>query len=149
MMFNEIPQAVRDGKTNAGLLIHEGQLTYEREGLYLVMDLGQWWFEQTHLPLPLGCNVIRRDLPPAVQQDLSRLMRASIEYSLAHRDEALDYALEFGRGLEQSLADTFVGMYVNEWTLDYGPAGQRAVAELLQRGHQAGLSPRVEKLVFV
>ncbi|MBN2212582.1 MAG: hypothetical protein JW709_14385 [Sedimentisphaerales bacterium] len=149
MMFDEIPQAVKAGKTDAGLLIHESQITYEQEGLYLVIDLGQWWFEQTHLPLPLGCNVIRRDLPLNVQQDLGRLMRASIDYSLAHRDEALAYAMEFGRGLEQKMADIFVGMYVNEWTLDYGPAGRRAVTELLHRGHQAGLTPKVEELVFI
>lgn len=149
MMFDEIPQAVKDGKTNAGLLIHEGQLTYAREGLHLVLDLGQWWYEQTHLPLPLGCNVVRRDLPLPVQKDLNRLMQESIQYSLAHRKEALAYALEFGRGLDQPLADTFVGMYVNEWTLDYGPAGRKAIAEFLRRGQQAGYTPQIDEPVFI
>lgn len=148
--FDEIPQAVAAGSYQgkpiaAGLIIHEGQLTYERFGLECVVDLGVWWDEQTGLPLPLGANAVRKDLGPEVARDVTRLLHASIEYGLAHRDDALAYALQFGRGLDARLADRFVGMYVNDWTLDFGPRGRQAVVELLARGHACGAIPhRVE-----
>ncbi|KPK75195.1 MAG: ABC transporter substrate-binding protein [Phycisphaerae bacterium SM23_30] len=149
MMFDQIPHAVRQGQIDAGLIIHEGQLTYQQWGLHCVLDLGRWWFERTQLPLPLGCNIIRRDLPaPAVKQ-ISRILKSSIEYGLAHRDEAVAYALKFGPDLNRTQADEFVGMYVNEWTIDYGPVGRQAVKEFLRQGYQAGLIPQVERLDFV
>jgi 1,4-dihydroxy-6-naphthoate synthase len=145
--FDRILDAVVEGQfegqpIDAGLIIHEGQLTYGRQNLSLVVDTGQWWFDVTGLPLPLGANAVRKDLGPEVIADVHRLLRASIEYGLAHRREALDYALGFGRGLQRDDADRFVGMYVNDWTLDFGPVGRRAVAELLARGHAAGVIPR-------
>ncbi len=152
--FDEIPAAVAAGQyqgrpVDAGLIIHEGQLTYQRLGLELVVELGEWWFQETGLPLPLGANAIRKDLGPAAIADVNRLLRASIEYGLSHREEALQYALGFGRGLDQPLADRFVGMYVNDWTLDFGPRGRRAVAELLARGHACGVIPRLIVPEFV
>jgi len=146
--FDRILDAVVAGQyegqaIDAGLIIHEGQLTYTQQDLALVVDTGQWWFEQTGLPLPLGANGIRKDLGPQVIADVQRLLRASIEYGLQHRREALDYALGFGRGLDPAKADEFVAMYVNDWTLDFGPRGRRAVAELLARGHAAGVIPRL------
>jgi 1,4-dihydroxy-6-naphthoate synthase len=126
---------------DAGLIIHEGQLTYGEQGLVLIVDTGQWWFDETGLPLPLGANGVRRDLGRQVIADVQRLLRASIEYGLQHRREALEYALGFGRGLDPAKADEFVGMYVNDWTLDFGPRGRQAVAELLARGHAAGVIP--------
>jgi 1,4-dihydroxy-6-naphthoate synthase len=126
---------------DAGLIIHEGQLTYARERLHLVVDLGQWWYETTGLPLPLGANAIRKDLGTGTIRDVERLLRESIRFGLAHREEALDYALGFGRGLDRGTADVFVGMYVNDWTLDFGDRGRTAVAELLRRGSDAGLIP--------
>src|SRR5688572_6592797 len=126
--FDQIGQAVLDGKVDAGLLIHEGQLTYESEGLHKIVDLGEWWFARTGgLPLPLGGNVIRRDIGPAMIATVSRLLHASIAYGLSHRKDALDYAMQFGRGLDRAKADRFVGMYVNELTLDYGDRGREAV----------------------
>ena len=126
---------------DAGLIIHEGQLTYAQQNLELIVDTGQWWFEQTGLPLPLGANGVRKDLGPQAIADVQRLLHASIEYGLQHRREALEYALGFGRGLDPAKADEFVGMYVNDWTLDFGPRGRQAVAELLARGHAAGVIP--------
>lgn len=149
VMFDEIPAYVRDGKADAGLIIHEGQLTYERDGLHLVVDLGKWWMEKTDLPLPLGGNVVRRDLGPAHCVAVTRIMKQSIEYSLEHRKEAVKYALKFGRGLDEQLADQFVGMYVNNWTLDYGPRGRAAVTRLLGEGVKAGLIPDVGEIQFV
>jgi 1,4-dihydroxy-6-naphthoate synthase len=134
---------------DAGLIIHEGQLTYARENLRLIVDLGQWWHEQTGLPLPLGANGIRKDLGPEAIREIDRLLKESIQYGLAHRQAALDYALGYGRGLDRSEADKFVGMYVNDWTLDFGPRGRRAVAELLSRGHQAGVIPQLVTPEFV
>jgi 1,4-dihydroxy-6-naphthoate synthase len=134
---------------DAGLIIHEGQLTYSESQLELVVDLGVWWHEQTQLPLPLGANGVRRDLAPGVIQDVERLLRASICYGLEHREEALDYALGFGRGLDRSKADQFVAMYVNEWTVDFGVPGRRAVATLLRRGFDAGVIPRLVIPQFV
>lgn len=149
VMFDEIPAHVRDGKADAGLVIHEGQLTYTRDGLRLVEDLGAWWMARTDLPLPLGGNVVRRDLGPKVCRDVTRLLKASIEYSLAHREEAVRYALRYGRGLDERLADEFVGMYVNHWTLDYGPRGRAAVQRLLSEGAAAGIVPDVGEIDFL
>ncbi len=144
--FDKILQAVVDGAyegqpVEAGLIIHEGQLTYAEHELKPVVDLGQWWFEQTELPLPLGANALRKDLGAAAIRDVHRLLHASIRYGLEHRAEALDYALAFGRDLDRDQADRFVGMYVNDWTLDFGATGRRAVAELLGRGYEAGVIP--------
>ena len=134
---------------DAGLIIHEGQLTYTEQELELVVDLGQWWYEETQLPLPLGANATRKDLGREVINDVERLLKASIQYGLEHRQAALDYALGFGRGLDTAKADTFVGMYVNDWTLDFGPRGRQAVAELLRRGHEAGVIPNLVQPEFV
>jgi 1,4-dihydroxy-6-naphthoate synthase len=136
--FDQILDEVKDGRAEAGLLIHEGQLTYEAEGLAKVVDLGEWWLLETGLPLPLGVNVARRDLGPAVLRELSDVLAGSIRAGLEHRDEALRYALRFGRGLDVQLADEFVGMYVNELTADYGDEGRQAVQELLSRGEAIG-----------
>jgi 1,4-dihydroxy-6-naphthoate synthase len=145
--FDEIIDAVVAGQfkgqaIDAGLIIHEGQLTYGDRNLSLVVDLGQWWYETTGLPLPLGANAIRKDLGPEACRDVNRLLKQSIQYALDHRAEALDYALQFGRDLDRSRADKFVGMYVNDWTLDFGPTGREAVRRLLARGYEAGVIPR-------
>jgi 1,4-dihydroxy-6-naphthoate synthase len=134
---------------DAGLIIHEGQLTYARENLHLVADMGQWWFDETGLPLPLGANAVRRDLGRAVIDDVHRLLRASIEFGLNHRAEALDYALTYGRGLDRSDADEFVGMYVNDYTLDFGDRGRQAVRELLERGYRSNVIPHLIAPEFV
>ena len=141
VMFDQILDAVERGRYDAGLIIHEGQLTYARHGLDLVVDLGQWWYEQTDLPLPLGGNVIRRDLGPEALGEVAGILKRSIEYGLAHRGEAVEYALQFARDMGHDLADRFVGMYVNDWTLDLGPTGRAAVVELLTRAHAANLTP--------
>jgi 1,4-dihydroxy-6-naphthoate synthase len=130
-------------RIDAGLIIHEGQLTYSDQGLKLIADLGKWWHSETGFPLPLGANAVRRDLGPQTIREVERLLRESIRYGLEHRDAALDYALSFGRGLDRSKADQFVGMYVNDWTLDFGPTGREAVACLLRRGHESGVIPRL------
>ncbi len=152
--FDRIIRATLDGefggqKIDAGLIIHEGQLTYADENLELIVDMGQWWYEQTALPLPLGANAIRKDLGEQTIRDVHRLLKASIQYGLDHRDDALDYALQFGRDLDRAQADKFVGMYVNDWTLDFGPRGREAVAELLKRGHTAGVIPELIVPEFV
>jgi 1,4-dihydroxy-6-naphthoate synthase len=139
--FDRILEAVRDGEVAVGLIIHEGQLTYADAGLTLLEDLGRWWRDETGLPLPLGGNVIRRDLGPDLIQRVSTHLRASIAYSLEHREEAMDYAMTFARGLDRQTADDFVGMYVNRRTLDYGPDGREAVRLFLARGVQAGIIP--------
>lgn len=149
VMFDQIPRAVAEGRVDAGLVIHEGQLTYAAEGLHLVLDLGVWWQQRTGLPLPLGGNVVRRDLGDAHARRLTQIMQTSIRYSLEHRDEAVAYALKFGRGLDSTLADRFVGMYVNDWTLDYGEKGREAVRRLLAEGAAAGLVPQVNEIDFV
>jgi 1,4-dihydroxy-6-naphthoate synthase len=141
MPFDQILPAVVEGRVEAGLLIHEGQLYYGDRGLHKVVDLGQWWFEQTGLPLPLGGNVVRKDLGEALVSRIAGLLKASIRYGLDHRQEALDYALRYARGLDPALADRFVGMYVNDWTVDYGPRGREAVRTLLGRAEEAGLVP--------
>ena len=147
--FDQIIPAVAEGRFDAGLIIHEGQLTFQNQGLHLVADLGVWWQERTGLPLPLGGNVVRRDLGPAVVHQISELLKQSIRYALAHRDEALSYALDYARDMDRSLADRFVGMYVNDWTLDYGPRGREAVARLLEEAHRAGVIPAPVNVEFV
>ena len=147
--FDEILNVVEAGKTDAGLIIHEGQLTFGNQGLKLIVDMGQWWFDETGLPLPLGANAIRKDLGQAAMEDVTRLLKKSIQYGLDHRAEALEYAVQFGRDLDRSKADTFVGMYVNDWTLDFGEKGREAVAELLKRGHEAGIIPHPVSLEFI
>lgn len=152
MPFDEILPAVAEGKVAAGLLIHEGQLTYANEGVHNILDFGQWWSQQTGgLPLPLGGNAIRRDMEPELQKRVSHLLRESIRYSLEHREEALDYAMEYARGLEteRSLADRFVGMYVNQRTLDYGNDGRRSVQLFLDKGFEAGVIPHKVNVEFV
>ena len=141
--FDEIQQAVLDGKAQAGLLIHEGQLTYAEEGLSKIVDLGEWWAEHTAgLPLPLGGNIIRRDLGPEMIQVVSQILHDSIAYALAHRERAVEYAIQFGRGLDRARTDKFVGMYVNKLTLDYGERGRRAVERLLGDAYDRGLIPQ-------
>ena len=149
--FDRILDVVEAGEVDAGLVIHEGQLTYETQGLRSILDLGEWWHELTGgLPLPLGANAVRRDLDEGdTMPRLSRILRESIAYGLEHRQAALEYAEGFGRGLDRGLADRFVGMYVNDRTLDYGDDGRAAVAELLRRGHEAGLIDREARVDFV
>jgi 5,8-dihydroxy-2-naphthoate synthase len=149
--FDRILEVVTAGDADAGVVIHEGQLTYADLGLHAVVDLGVWWKADTGLPLPLGGNGIRRDLDAELKRRLCRLLTASIEYGLDHRQEALGYAVRYARGLEDDpeRSDRFVGMYVNEWTRSYGEAGRRAVQLLLDRGHQAGLLPRRVEAEFV
>jgi 1,4-dihydroxy-6-naphthoate synthase len=142
--FDEIIPQVKAGKFEAGLIIHEGQLTYKEEGLELIVDLGVWWKQLTGLPLPLGVNVVRKDLGEEVVQDVSRCMRESITAGLTNRAKALDYALQFARGMDVSTSDEFVGMYVNERTLDMGEEGVAAIKLLLKKGAEAGLVPKVE-----
>jgi 1,4-dihydroxy-6-naphthoate synthase len=149
MPFDEIDRAVAAGDVDAGLIIHEAQLTYADDGLSLLLDLGEWWFEQTGLPLPLGGNVVRKDLGTDVIAKISRHIRASIAYGLEHRADALDHAMKYARGLQRDRADTFVGMYVNAWTLDYGDRGREAIRTLLARGAKAGVIPRAVTVEFV
>lgn len=139
--FDQIEDAVHRGEVDVGLLIHEGQLTYADDGLQLWEDLGAWWGRETGLPLPLGGNVVRRDLGPELTGRIARDLRASIEYALAHRQPALEHAKQYNRGIGDERTDTFVGMYVNEWTVDYGPRGREAVQRLLDRAFEAGLIP--------
>jgi 1,4-dihydroxy-6-naphthoate synthase len=147
--FDEIEDAVVQGKADVGLLIHEGQLTFGDQGLHLIQDLGEWWYGETGLPLPLGGNVVRKDLGPELTQKISRHLHDSIAYGLQHRTAALDHSMQYARGLDRSKADTFVGMYVNDWTLDYGERGRRAVRDFLQRGVQSGLITKPVTVEFV
>jgi 1,4-dihydroxy-6-naphthoate synthase len=152
--FDAIISAVESGEfdghsLDAGLIIHEGQLTYADHKLRLVVDLGAWWKEQTDLPLPLGANAIRRDLGSKISRDVERLLKESIQFGLDHRGEALHYAMRYGRDLNEKQADRFVGMYVNDWTLDFGPRGRQAVAEFLAQGHAAGVLPELVTPEFV
>ncbi|WP_020468465.1 menaquinone biosynthesis family protein [Zavarzinella formosa] len=149
MPFDEIINAVASGKVEAGLIIHEGQLTFQNQGLKLVVDLGVWWQEKTGLPLPLGGNVVRRDLGDELMSRVSKLIKASIQYSLDHRADALQHALKYARDMDITLADKFVGMYVNEWTLDYGPRGREAVRRLLTEAYQAGVIANPVDVAFV
>jgi len=146
--FDQIEDAVVHGDADLGLLIHEGQLTFGDRGLHLVADMGEWWYGETGLPLPLGGNVIRRDLGPQLIATISRHLRDSIAYGLRHRDAALDHSMQYARGLQRERADTFVGMYVNQWTLDYGPTGRQAVHLLLERGADAGVIPHRVNVSF-
>lgn len=147
--FDQILDAVEAGQFDAGLIIHEGQLTYQNQGLSLHVDLGKWWQQETGLPLPLGGNVVRKDLGPSAMTEISRLLKASIQYSLDHRQVALDYALGYARDMDRALADEFVGMYVNHWTLDYGERGRQAIRTLLGRGRDLGLIPHAVDVEFV
>lgn len=147
--FDEIEEAVLAGVVDMGLLIHEGQLTYQDSGLHLVADMGEWWFQETGLPLPLGGNVIRKDFGSEMMSKISRHLHASIAYALEHRSGALDHAMKYARGLDRSKADEFVGMYVNDWTLDYGPRGREAIRLFLDRAWKAGLIPNQVTAEFV
>jgi 1,4-dihydroxy-6-naphthoate synthase len=147
--FDKILEQVRAERVTAGVLIHEGQLLFPHLGLHRVADLGHWWQEETGLPLPLGGNVIRRALGPDTARAVLRAIRASVQYALEHREEALNYAMQFARDMDADLADKFVGMYVNKWTLGYGERGRRAVRELLDRGAAIGLLPRLEDIEYV
>jgi 1,4-dihydroxy-6-naphthoate synthase len=148
--FDEIMPAVRSGGVDAGVVIHEGQLTWEEEGFSKIVDLGVWWAGETGgLPLPLGGNLIRRDLGAEMCERVAAFLKASIEYSLANREQALDYALDYGRGLDRGKADRFVGMYVNELTVDYGERGRTAVKTFLERAHAERLIPKVPRLDFL
>lgn len=140
--FDRILDEVSGGGADVGLVIHEGQLTYGGQGLRRILDLGSWWKQETGLPLPLGGNAVRRDLGPELMQRLTRLVRETVRYSLAHRREALEYAMGFARGMDPAVADRFVGMWVNELSLDCGERGRQAVQALLDRGHAAGIIPR-------
>jgi len=146
--FDQIIPQLLEGKHEAGLIIHEGQLTYDKSGLHRIVDLGRWWQKVTGLPLPLGGNAIRRSLGPEMMSKVSAALRESIQYALDHRDEALAYAMQFARDLDPQMADKFVGMYVNERTLDYGPDGREAVRRLLEMGHNAGIIPQQANVEF-
>ena len=147
--FDKILDEMARGEFDTGLLIHEGQLTYREEGFHKVVDLGEWWLEETGLPLPLGGNVIRRDLGMPLMKTISDHIRESIQYALDHRDEALEYALSFSRGLDEQRADKFVGMYVNDLTLDYGNDGRKGIQRLLKEAHMKGLIPEAPRIEFV
>ncbi len=147
--FDQIEAAVQRGEVDLGLLIHEGQLTYQDDGFFLWADMGEWWFAETGLPLPLGGNVVRRDLGPAVVEQVARDLKASIVYALDHRAPALEHAKQYNRGIGDEKTDRFVGMYVNQWTVDYSNRGREAVRELLKRGHAAGIIPHPVDVEFV
>lgn len=146
--FDRILDAVSQEEADAGVVIHEGQLTYSGYGLTKILDLGEWWYQQTKLPLPLGGNAIRQALDPDTKRVVTELLRESIQYSLDHREEALCYAQQFARGLDHATADRFVSMYVNDWTLDYGSRGRLAVQTLLDRGFEKGLLPKAVKAEY-
>jgi 1,4-dihydroxy-6-naphthoate synthase len=147
--FDKIIEAVRNDVVEAGLLIHEGQLLFPQLGLHRVVDLGVWWHEQTSLPLPLGGNAVRRALGPELGRLVAKTIRDSVSYALEHREEALNYAMQFARDMDPELADKFVGMYVNKWTLGYGEKGKKAVRELIERGTAAGLLPGPPEIEFL
>jgi 1,4-dihydroxy-6-naphthoate synthase len=147
--FDQIIPSVLQGKYEAGLIIHEGQLTYDRSGLHRILDLGKWWLQMTGLPLPLGGNAIRRNLLPELISSVSSALRDSIQYALDHRDEALAYAMQFARDLDPQMADRFIGMYVNARTLDYGADGKQAIRRLLDMGYRAGIIPIEPRVEFV
>lgn len=148
VQFDQILPYVQAGNADAGLIIHEGQLTYDREGLYKVVDLGEWWHEETGLPLPLGANAIRRDLGTEKTRRITALLRKSIQYSLGNREKGLNYAMNYARDMETELADRFVSMYVNDYTLDYGEKGRAGVRELMDRGYKAGVIPHPVNVEF-
>ena len=146
--FDQIMDTVERGDVDAGLLIHEGQLTYSSRGFHKVVDLGEWWMKETGLPLPLGGNAIRKSLGPELIARVSKLLRASIQYGLANREVAVRHSMKYGRGMAESLTDKFVGMYVNDYTIEYGERGREAVRRLLERAHEAGIIPRPVRLEF-
>ena len=146
--FDQIIPQILEGKQEAGLIIHEGQLTYDKSGLHRIVDLGKWWQKVTGLPLPLGGNAVRRSLGTQLMARVGSALRESIQYALDHREEALAYAMQFARDLDPQMADRFVGMYVNERTLDYGPDGREAVRRLLDMGHKAGIIPQEAEVEF-
>jgi 1,4-dihydroxy-6-naphthoate synthase len=149
-IIDVVERGEHDGRPiDAGLIIHEGQLTYGERKLQLIVDLGEWWMRETGLPLPLGANAIRKNLGSQTIREVNRLLKESIRYGLEHRKEALAHALQYGRDLDEAKADQFVGMYVNDWTLDFGPRGREAVATLLRRGHEAGVIPKLVVPEFV
>jgi 1,4-dihydroxy-6-naphthoate synthase len=148
--FDQIIDAVKEGRVDAGLIIHEGQLTYQDEGLKCIVDLGKWWYEKSGgLPLPLGGNVIRKDLGIAVMKEISEILRESIEYSLAHRDEAVEYALKFARGMTKDKADKFIGMYVNDLTVDYGERGKKAIELFLKEAYEKKIISILPEITFI
>jgi 1,4-dihydroxy-6-naphthoate synthase len=147
--FDRILTEVEAGRADLGLIIHEGQLTFSESGLHKVLDLGAWWKAETGLPLPLGGNAVRRDLGPETMAKLTRLVRDSVKHSLAHREQALAYAMSFARGMQSGIADRFVGMWVNQLTVDCGEVGRRAVQLFLDRGHEAGVIPNRVLVDFV
>ena len=148
VQFDQILPYVQEGNADAGLIIHEGQLTYGRAGLHKVVDLGEWWHEETGLPLPLGANAIRRDLEADTIRRITSLIKQSIQYSLKHREGGLAYAMNYARDMETELADRFVGMYVNDYTLDYGEKGRAGVRELMDRGYKSGVIPHQVNVEF-
>ena len=147
--FDRILDEVREGHADVGLIIHEGQLTFGGQGLFRILDLGAWWKEETGLPLPLGGNAVRRDLGPELMARLTRLVRETVRYSLAHRSEALEYAMTYARGMDPAVADRFVGMWVNDMTIDAGERGRQAVQAFLDRGFEAGVIPKRVAIDFV
>jgi 1,4-dihydroxy-6-naphthoate synthase len=147
--FDQIFDTVKSGDADAGLIIHEGQLTYEKAGFTKVVDLGEWWKRETGLPLPLGGNVLRKDIPPDVQRDLLAIMRESIDYGLAHRDEAVRHSMPYARDMDTQLAGKFIGMYVNDYTRDYGESGRQAVRKFLTRAADAGYIEKTPTIEFV
>lgn len=147
--FDKILDAVENKEVDAGLIIHEGQLTYQNQNLQLVVDMGKWWMEETGLPLPLGANAIRKDLGQPMMDEVTALLKQSIQYGLDNREEALAYALQYGRDLDHSKADEFVGMYVNDWTLDFGERGREAVRLLLQKAYEAKVIPNPVTVEFI
>lgn len=147
--FDQIFDYVRSGKAEVGLLIHEGQLTYAQEGFHLILDLGQWWKAETGLPLPLGGNVIRKDIPPAIRKEVSEILQESIRYGLENRLAGIKHSMPLARGLDLSQADKFIGMYVNDYTLDYGDSGREAIRQFLGRGKEQGILPGAVELEFV
>ena len=147
--FDKIFEAVKTGQAQAGLIIHEGQLTYPGAGFKKVVDLGEWWKRETDLPLPLGGNVLRKDIQPSIQRDLVEILRESIDFGLAHREEAVKHSMPYARDMDEKLADRFIGMYVNDYTRDYGPLGRKAIGQFLERAYEKGYlekRPRVEFL---
>jgi len=149
VMFDQILSCVERGEVDAGLIIHEGQLTYQNHHLHCVVDLGEWWKEQTQLPLPLGGNCIRRDLGETNMREVTAILKRSIQYSLDHREEAVEHALQYARDMGTDLADKFVGMYVNDWTIDYGDKGREAVRLFLNRGAEIGMVKPLERIDFI
>ena len=147
--FDEIFDAVKAGKADVGLIIHEGQITYANEGLNLALDLGDWWKSTTGLPLPLGGNVIRKDIPPEIRKEVSDILKASIEYGLKNRKAGVEHSMPLARGLDEEGADPFIGMYVNDFTIDYGPIGRGAIREFLGQASKQGLIPEIVSLEFV